>query len=272
MDPRPTPPNDELLQAWTGGHLTPAEADAVRQALAHDPQARAQAEAWRAQHQALRGLHPELLHTPVPPALAAAAARLQARHDRHHALWRWGGLAASLLLAFGLGWLGHGWSGPGAASPTLAQNPPLRQFARAAAAAHAVYVPEARHPVEVGAAQQEHLVQWLSKRLGRTLRVPDLGAQGYALVGGRLLPGDTGARAQFMYENAGGARVTLYLGGVNAPGAAPDSADTAFRFAEERGGAAFYWVDQGFGYALVGQLAREPLLALATEVHRQLGM
>ena len=75
-----------------------------------------------------------------------------------------------------------------------------------------------------------------------------------------------------MYENAGGARVTLYLGWVNAPSAAPDSADTAFRFAEERGGAAFYWVDRGFGYALVGQLAREPLLALATEVHRQLGM
>jgi anti-sigma factor RsiW len=39
--------------------------------------------------------------------------------------------------------------------------PPAR-FVRQAAVAYAVYQPEQRHPVEVAADQQEHLVQWLS--------------------------------------------------------------------------------------------------------------
>ena len=33
---------------------------------------------------------------------------------------------------------------------------------------------EVAHPVEVGAAQEAHLLQWLSKRLGRKLAAPDL--------------------------------------------------------------------------------------------------
>jgi anti-sigma factor RsiW len=39
-----------------------------------------------------------------------------------------------------------------------------------------------------------------------------LASQGYELVGGRLLSGDGGARAQFMFQNAAGLRLTLYLG------------------------------------------------------------
>jgi anti-sigma factor RsiW len=72
---------------------------------------------------------------------------------------------------------------------------------RQAGFAHAVYLPEKRHPVEVAAAEQDHMVQWLSKRLGKPLKIPQLGAQGFELVGGRLLPGDSGARAQFMFQN-----------------------------------------------------------------------
>jgi anti-sigma factor RsiW len=46
--------------------------------------------------------------------------------------------------------------------------------------------PAVRHPVEVAAAQQEHLGQWLSKHLGRPLKAPDFSTQGYELVGERL--------------------------------------------------------------------------------------
>jgi anti-sigma factor RsiW len=140
-------------------------------------------------------------------------------------------------------------------------------FARQAVLAHAVYAPEVRHPVEVEAAQQDHLVQWLSKRLGRALKVPNLQAQGYELVGGRLLPGEQGARAQFMYQAAAGDRITLYVGAVQ--GTAP-AGETAFRFTQEGPAASFYWVDQGFGYALAGKLPRQRLLVLAESVYRQL--
>jgi anti-sigma factor RsiW len=49
----------------------------------------------------------------------------------------------------------------------------------------------------------------------------------------------------------------------------PDG-DTAFRFASEGRAAAFYWVDDGFGYALTGEAGREALLPLARVVYEQL--
>ena len=52
---------------------------------------------------------------------------------------------------------------------------------------------EVRHPVEVPGSERAHMTQWLSKRLGSELRVPDLQSIGLKLVGGRLLPGPTGA-------------------------------------------------------------------------------
>ncbi len=126
----------------------------------------------------------------------------------------------------------------------------------------------------VAAAEQQHLVQWLSRRLDKPLKVPDLSAQGYTLVGGRLLPGDDGARAQFMFEDPAGQRVTLYIGAIGAIGdkaaAAPAARETAFRFASDGPVPSFYWVDRGFGYALAGSMSRELLLRLATAVYKQL--
>ena len=128
-----------------------------------------------------------------------------------------------------------------------------------------VYSPEVRHPVEVGADQEAHLVRWLSKRLGTTLKVPHLGGLGYSLVGGRLLPGDRGPVAQFMYQDGKGQRLTLYVR-VNPD----DSRETAFRFAQERGVGVFYWLDRKLGYALSGEVEKRELLRIATGVYRQL--
>jgi anti-sigma factor RsiW len=112
-------------------------------------------------------------------------------------------------------------------------------------------------------------VQWLSKRLNRPLKLPNLTPTGYELVGGRLLPGDAGARAQFMYQSANGDRVTLYVGAVDGA-AGKGMGETAFRFANEGGMASFYWVENGFGYAITGKLPRNAMLVLAESVYRQL--
>ncbi|MEK7737636.1 MAG: anti-sigma factor [Pseudomonadota bacterium] len=136
---------------------------------------------------------------------------------------------------------------------------------RQAALAHAVYSPEVRHPVEVGAAQEEHLVQWLSKRLGHDLTIPRLGPQGFDLVGGRLLPGEAGPAAQFMYQDAQGLRLTLYVRKASA-----GNRETAFRYAREDRVGVFYWIDGPFGYALSGEVPRERLLTVAESVYRQL--
>ncbi|NMM75294.1 anti-sigma factor [Acidovorax sp. SRB_14] len=263
--PRPTSSFDEQdLHAYADGRMAPAEAAALSARLAQAPQAHAQAGDWQRQRQQLRALRLELLGAPVPGALQALAAQVDHAAARQSQWWRWGGMAASVLLAFALGWLGRSAWPPGAQG-TLASAPaPIQGFAHQAALAYAVYQPEQRHPVEVAADQQAHLVQWLSKRLERPLKLPVLSAEGYELVGGRLLPGDAGARAQFMYQDRTGQRITLYLGAV--PGTAP----TAFRFTDEGPVPGFYWTEQGFGYALSGPLPRAALLQLARAVHRQL--
>lgn len=267
------PVTDEALQTLLDGRLSASERAALEERVAHDPSATAALAALCRQRDDLRGLHRQLLDEPVPAALIAAGERLADSHERAGQWWRWGGMAASLLLVFGAGWLSHGqWaaSQPQHNAVLAKAGVTGQEFARQAAVAHAVYAPEVRHPVEVAAAQQEHLVQWLSKRLGRPLKVPDLSLQGFELVGGRLLPGDGGARAQFMYQASGGERVTLYLGAIDGAGGSAAGRETAFSFSNAGPVPGFYWVDQGFGYALAGKLPREGLMQLAQAVYQQL--
>lgn len=229
---------------------------------APQPTDAAEAQAWAHQDALLRELHAEVLHEPLPDGWAALARNAGRRHTHARRWQALGGLAASLLLAFGAGWAAHPWW------QQRSDTAVARHFARDAAVAHVVYSPEVRHPVEVPAAQQEHLVQWLSKRLDRPLKVPQLQARGFELVGGRLLPGDGGARAQFMFQNATGQRLTLYIGALEAGRSA---SETAFSFSDDRGVARFYWMEDGTGYALAGPLPRAALLDLAQDVHRQIG-
>ena len=150
---------------------------------------------------------------------------------------------------------------PAPANPALVTTPlPIR-----AARAHLVYSPEVRHPVEVEAKEQDHLVKWLSKRLDLNLKVPVLSTEGFELLGGRLLPGTDGPVAQFMYQDATGKRLTLYV-------TRPHKGDevTAFRFAQEGRVSVFYWIDRDCGYALSGEIDKPQLSRVATLVYRQL--
>jgi anti-sigma factor RsiW len=95
---------------------------------------------------ALRGLHREVLTQAVPPVLLDAAQRVDALQQQAAHSRQWLGMAAAVLLAFGLGWSAHGplpWQG----AATLAKSRVEQEFVRQASFAHAVYLPEKRHPV-----------------------------------------------------------------------------------------------------------------------------
>ncbi|MEY4753199.1 MAG: hypothetical protein RJA44_874, partial [Pseudomonadota bacterium] len=233
--------DDATLHAYVDGQLDAATRALVEQRLQHDPVARALVADWRRQREQLRALHSDLLDAPLPPQLLraaglnpgpAAAAGAAPAIDRAAPgaavmtslpprRW-WSGPAARQAMAAGLllmlggagGWWSHQALAPGQAITAAAPAEMLaRGLAREAIAAHVVYAPDARRPVEIGADQQELLLRWLSKRLGRPLKAPQLDELGWRLVGGRLLSGDTAgaaaARAQFMYENLQGQRLTL---------------------------------------------------------------
>jgi len=139
-------------------------------------------------------------------------------------------------------------------------------ISRTAAIAHVTYSPEVRHPVEVGADQESHLVAWLSKRLGAKVRAPNLESVGYGLVGGRLLPGESGPVAQFMYQCKQGTRVTLYVRTEM-----PEHEETAFRYSDEGNVRVFYWIDRTFGYAVSSaDIGKDVLYKVANAAYAQL--
>ena len=107
---------------------------------------------------------------------------------------------------------------------------------------------------------------WLSKRLGAPVKAPKLEGVGYSLVGGRLLPGENGPVAHFMYQCKQGTRVTLYVRTD-----ATNNRETAFRYQTEGNVKVFYWIDRKFGYALSSaDIPKENLLKVADSVYRQL--
>ena len=52
-------------------------------------------------------------------------------------------------------------------------------------------------------------MKWLSKKLNYTIRIPDLGPEGYTLLGGRLLSDQSGPAAFLMFQNGKGERLML---------------------------------------------------------------
>ena len=212
----------------------------------------------KALSQALHQLYDPVLDEPVP---ARITARAHARPRRGRAVAIAAGwVMVGLCVGTFAGWQLR------ALRPVIALQPEVPGFVKRAAVAHATYSPEVRHPVEVGADQEQHLVAWLSKRLGAQVRAPKLEALGYSLVGGRLLPGDNGPVAHFMYQTEKGRRITLYVRTEAA-----ENRETAFRYASEGNVNVFYWIDRNLGYALSSaDLGREDLIKVANAVYQQL--
>jgi anti-sigma factor RsiW len=253
------PVTDIDLQAYADGELPEARRADVAAWLAAHPEDAERIESYRRIAQELRSTYKDVLHEPVPLHLERAVRRGRARRIAVVAGW----IALGAAVGAGGGWQLHSMQQrPIAAAPGDA----AAMLAHRAAVAHATYSPEVRHPVEVGADQEAHLITWLSKRLGTQLRAPKLEGVGYTLVGGRLLPGDNGPVAHFMYQCNRGTRVTLYVRsdmGTNR--------STAFRFAREGSVGVFYWVDSKVGYALSSaDISKDDLLKVANAAYQQL--
>ena len=242
------PVTEAELHTYIDGALSEGARAEIESWLASHPEDTERLGAYAEQNALLRSLYNPVLDEPVPATLLAVRPRAWRRHAA---------AAAIFALGIGLGWMVRGMF-------ITPQMLPV-SLARLAATAHVVYSPEVRHPVEVTADEEEHLVRWLSKRLGTALKAPKLAPLGYELVGGRLLSGPQGPVAHFMYQDGRGQRLTLYVSRQRG-----EPRDTAFRFSQEDRVSVFYWVDGNFGYALSGEIKRDQLLTVAGVVYKQL--
>ncbi len=248
------------LHAYLDGELTPEDRAEMEALLVASPGEAGLVREFRDLNEAIVQRYAGRLDEPVPHSIQQLLARIPERGTARRGLARrLVPLAAGILVAALAGAGGYF-----ARGLTTETRRPESTFVTTAIGAHSVYVPEVRHPVEVGAAEEAHLVQWLTKRIGANVRAPALAPLGWKLVGGRLLPDRGLPAAQFMYEDATGRRLTLYLRKETSLN------NTAFQFAESDGFGAFYWVDRPLAYAIAGRLGREELTSLATAVYSQL--
>jgi len=251
------PIGEDDLTALADDRLPAERRPVVAAYLAAHPDVALRVEADMAQRDALRASLAAKFNEPVPSRLRIAniAASRRARLTTRLRL-----VAASLLLlAIGAagGWGLRALSLPGAPEPPAAIS-----LAGAAFDAYRTFVVEVAHPVEVRAENEAHLIGWLSKRIGKPLKAPDLGRFGFRLMGGRVLPASSGAAAMLMYDNDLGARLTVYI-------RADKGAETAFQFRREGDVSTFMWLDRGFGFAISAPLDRTRLLPIAEAVYKE---
>jgi anti-sigma factor RsiW len=251
MTNRDSPVTQEELHAYVDREIAADRRAAVEGWLATHPDDAARVAAWRAQAEAVRTRYGTIATEPVPARFALD------RLARAKSGWRVAAAAAAVtafLAGAAVGWLAH--------SASAAPSSPLEVLNDEALNAHRLYIAEVRHPIEVRAGE-EHLLPWLSRRVGATLRAPDLGSYSLKLLGGRLLPGPIGPAALFMYESPGGERYTFYCTRSLAP-------PTALRYRATDGVAAVQWVESDIGFVMSGPANRERLLQIAQSVYEQL--
>lgn len=267
MNEQHTSISDDELHAYVDGTLSETRRVEVEQALERNPELAARVSDYFSLNALLHERYDRLLSDPVPKRLLPTTRRPW----REAMNWpQFAGMAAALLLGVGIG-MGTQMGKNGLsqlASHSDTRSVSLNEsemFARQAAVAHVVYMPAVDRPAEIGADREQDFVRLLSNRLGVDVHPPILAKAGFELMGGRLLPSPDGPTALFMYRDAKGERVTLYISRRKV-----NSNTTAFKLYQDGPVNVFYWVDGDFGYAVSGGIDRKVLLELSHNVYEQL--
>jgi anti-sigma factor RsiW len=241
--------DDWALHAYVDNEVSDQQRAEIEAVIAANPDIARKVEDWRRQRSLLKQAFDPALDEPLPASLKATL-----RSGGSFAARPYLAMAAALALLL-LGGLA-GWSLRQETSSAL-----VADIANDALAAHEVYSVEVRHPVEVEAGDEAHLQAWLSKRLGTPFRVPDLTAEGYALLGGRLLASNHGPAAMLMYEDHARNRVSVYLTSQQV------DQETSLHVEQKGKLIACYWRAGKLAFAVAGEMERDPMMKLAEAVY-----
>lgn len=253
MTEQDRPITEQELQAYVDGQLDTVRHLEVETYIAQHPDMAHKVKDYQAYNQGLHALFDNTLQEPVPDTFKA-----RSQFKRYAPVYlKAAAMVSALIIGSVFGWIMRGQVEPASHSTMAMVND--------AFASHAVYSPEVRHPVEVTRDQEQHLFSWLSKRIDANVRAPALGSLGYELLGGRLLASEGEPAAQFMYENAQGQRLTLFIRHKKT-----SESQTAFRYANQDNVRGFYWIDGDLGYALIGEVDQNIISDAAHAAYQEL--
>ncbi|MFY0595526.1 MAG: anti-sigma factor [Cognatishimia sp.] len=240
---------EERLAAYLDGEMTPEERATFEDEMEQDPSLAERAASW--------GQTDDLLQSLVPTPSETHVQSLMAANQPSEPRWAKRHIAAALMMFIVGGAGGYGLNVASTRDPQIL----VVQATIDAADAHRLFTAEVRHAVEVRADETEHLQTWLTKRMGREMTVPQLEDHGFNFVGGRMLPFEGKAAAQYMYETTEGERLTLFMARTE------DEAQTSFRFLESDDLNTIRWQEGPWVFVVVAPVEREKLSPIATKMH-----
>ena len=245
MNTQVNPISDHELHAYVDGELDMQRHIEVEAWLASHPEAATRVREYQMLQTRLHEQFDPVLTEPIGVPTGDGA-------NRFASLARAAAVTGLMLVSGLIGWSLN--NGPDQELPTLA----MLDLVQPATFAHQVYSSDTRYPVEIPAVEQATLNRWVSLRMHTELQAPDLAHEQLTFLGGRLLPSTNRMAAQFMYEDAQGQRVTLYVRRIADAGAVTD-----FQYKEQGNLHIFYWIDASMGYAVIGELPAARLIAVA---------
>ena len=243
------PTCETMVDAYVDGELTTSESAAFERALEACPECRRRLEAARAMSSLLRELPaelaPDLLRARIERELRTIAGASRVRFPGAAGM-RWGAMAASLLVAVSIGWLGGSLVGQGG-----------RQTDELVAGYIRVAMSE--HGVDVASSDRHTVKPWFAGRIDYAPPVHDLTQEGFPLVGGRLDVIDGRKVAVLVYRhNQHRIALTLWPSASSGNSPATVTQRDGFALAE--------WRHDGFDMHAVADLAPADMKAFATAV------
>jgi anti-sigma factor RsiW len=238
-----------MVDAYVDGELTAVESAEFERALEGCPECRKRLGSARALSGLLRGLPaepaPDLLRARIERELRTIAGRPRERVRR----WtQWSTMAASVIAALGLGWLGGTLTGQGGRESDALVASYLR-------------VAMAEHTVDVASSDRHTVKPWYAGRIDYAPPVVDLTAQGFPLLGGRLDVVD-GRKVAVLVYRRNQHKLALSLWPASSSGSSVP------HVSERDGFAIAEWRHDGFELRAVSDLAPAEIASFATALDR----
>jgi anti-sigma factor RsiW len=239
------PTCEAMVDAYLDGELTATESTAFESALAVCPECRRRLESARAVGNLLRDLPveaaPDLLHARIERELRGIAGQPRER-------MRWMAMAASLIVAVGIGWAGGTFTGQGSRESDALVASYLR-------------VAMAEHAVDVASSDRHTVRPWYAGRIDYAPPVHDLTTDGFPLLGGRLDVVD-GRKVAVLVYRRNQHKLALSLWPAGSSGSAPPSVTQRDGFALAE------WRHAGFEWRAVSDISPAEMASFATALDR----
>jgi anti-sigma factor RsiW len=239
------PTCEAMVDAYVDGELSASENTEFEQALQLCPGCRARLERVREVSGLLRALPveqaPDLLRARVEREIRAIARRPTDR-------LRWMAMAASLIVALSIGWLGGSMVTVGHRETDELIAGYLR-------------VTMSDHGVEVASSDRHMVKPWFAGRIDYSPPVYDLTGQGFPLLGGRVDLID-GRRVAVLVYRRNQHRLALSLWPASSSG------DTQPDFSERDGFAMARWRHAGFEMRAIADIAPAEMRSFAADIDK----